>query len=31
MLNQSEANWIHFDLINGVFVPNVLFACNLAC
>jgi ribulose-phosphate 3-epimerase len=25
MLNQSDADWIHFDVMDGVFVPNISF------
>ena len=25
MLNKSEADWIHFDVMDGVFVPNISF------
>ncbi len=25
MLNQSEADWIHVDIMDGVFVPNISY------
>ena len=26
MINRSEAEWLHIDIMDGVFVPNISFA-----
>lgn len=25
MINESEAEWVHIDIMDGVFVPNISF------